>query len=630
MLLRGREFRREARQPVSRLFRDTAHSPRAAVQRLPPETGNREKAQMLAKHMAGEVAIVVGCLGLLAAACSEQKPLPTPTLIVTPEVMFPSPTPTARVEVTPTIPPTATPKPVEVSSSPVIKGEWSSRKEGFDIFFDASKAYSYVGSKADEHAHMLDLTMGTLNVGLMVTEDLIRYTLNPPNADGIVTRDPARLGTLKEKYGTTIQNNQMVVKNDQGRSVSIKDQLIIVSQAIKKNVGWAQEISMNGYGNFVVIVDESVVGGIAQVIRKSGKKDDKGNEILERYMWYNGNLVAYGEYQKAKAVTEGRVVKPDDLEFQLYSRTPLEVKEGRLLRDGKPVQLKGAVSVHFRDGPARDQAVQTLQEFKKDVDGILSLGGNYLILHLNIGPDFLARIEFKKSLLEGCKYAKDRGITVHLAPRAWGTLSDKWNPDTVAMDKLPADLLKEGWKALLSDEVYAKQLGENIDIITPTAEPAFRPDGVTYQEWPEIKKLFGEIHQIISDRTGNQKYVQAFAPPRFSAWINKNVTDDPPTGPNQIIEWHPYQGHMKNLNTTPKAELEKLQIKKIAVLVGEMGDNNSPDFIISEFQLFNSQGISYAIFPYKSSLSNIFSLVNKSGITERGYLASYSFRSGRF
>jgi hypothetical protein len=124
--MRGTVSHQEVEQVMSGLSHDMAHDPRLGVRWQPPKPGNWGKAYEFMKSRAGEAAVVMGCLGLLTAACDEQKPTPAPTPIVipdrmptftyTPQLIFPSPAPTTtevRPTVTSTVAPTSTPKPTE-------------------------------------------------------------------------------------------------------------------------------------------------------------------------------------------------------------------------------------------------------------------------------------------------------------------------------------------------------------------------------------------------------------------------------------------------------------------------------------------------------------------------------------
>lgn len=456
----------------------------------------------------------------------------------------------------------------ELFIPPILKGEWSSRKEGSDTYHDAAQAYWFVGSKNDEHAHLLDLQMGTLNVGVMVKEDLIALplTLKREGENVSVERDPRKLLALKEKYGALIMNNQ-------GEMAGVQEKLMAVRREIRNNKDWADEIDRNGYRNFFVIVQ---AGAIAQVIRR--RRDESGREILERFMWDEGKLVTYAEYQKTKAAKEGRTVKPEDLEFQLYSKSPLEVRDGKFWQDGKEVILVGGNSPHFADTFfLRNTAQTVITSFKNDVNYLKQAGGNTIAIQINSGDEWLGNKVYLESLLTAIEYAKSLGLFVTLTIRFRGKdiNNPNWGGDINVVDRQ----LVLDWEKLLQDPEVAARIGAGVDIFNPSSEPKFPSQtDRRLMTWDQLKPIYDQVASVIRAKTGKQNAIIALAPPDRAADVKQlveklNSGQSLGLGPNDVIDTHPYIKLGHDTYNVQKY-IPELVARQIPIIAGEIGWNN--------------------------------------------------------
>lgn len=489
----------------------------------------------------------------------------------------------------------------EIFIPPTLKGEWSSRKEGNDVYHDASKAFQYVGSRNDEHAHMLDLTMGTLNLGVMTKkeEDLIALPLTL-NADGTVTRSPKALLTLKEKYGSMIMNNQ-------GEMAGVQDRLMAVKREISGR--WGDEVDKNAFRNFIVIVEGAA---IAQVIRKTGKRDSNGDEILERFKVGDG----------------GKLV--DFKDFELYSKSPLEVRDGKIMKDGKIAELRGVLASHFLFQLSTDNPDRNLNNFKRDMDSLLRLGGKFVSMQLNFGSDYLNNPRYRETVAKAAEYAKSRGLIVELAPRGLGRKSNS-NFDGELFENWDEEVWFQAWNNLLSDPIYAQRLGACVDMFAPNPEAGLDKDGIRVLEWREIKPKIERINKLIRQRIRSD-VICTYSPPFWASDITP-VLGDPLGGDFNILEWHPYRNPMTQKKRDFDTDLQTLIAGKIPFIVGEFGGGiNSPKYlqayVLNQFQKFVERHIGFAYHPFNGENSDELSLIVKGDrTTMMGYIATIFHRA---
>jgi hypothetical protein len=488
----------------------------------------------------------------------------------------------------PTTTPTPTPPPFE-------KGAWLSWKErDGSVYHDASKAYQFVGSKNDEHAHLLDLTFGTLNVGVMVPEDLIALplTLQVDGNNVNVLREPQRIARLKETVAVRLTDNkELVAKIESARNALTKM--------------FPSEIE-RGLGDFFVIVENPTV---SQVIQR--KRNQRGEEELARFkVDGNGNLVRY----------QG---------FDLYSKAPLEVRDGKFWKDGREFIPRGAVTNNFLYRSSLDTPEVNLAIFKRDIDHLKRMGGGFVILHANFGPEFIGNQKWKNLLLGACEYAAKMGFIVELTPRGLGLNKDpkqpSWEADyTKVSDRFDSEALKQAWNSLLSDSELTSRLAASIHVFNPTPEPAYDTNKL---RWNVVKTVFADINRLIRDKIGNPNAICAYSPPRYGADIDE-VINDPPTGTNDALEWHPYEGTMGRIGRDFVADLQRLLDKRICTFVGEMGWDNSLQYVLRQFQTFSEKRIGWTLYFLNSKATDDITLVrNEAETTFRGYLATVFFRA---
>ncbi len=464
----------------------------------------------------------------------------------------------------------------------ISAGEWSSRKEGGDTYHDASKAYQYVGSQNDEHAHLLDLQMGTLNVGVMTNkeEDLIALplTLKRDGDNVSVLRDSKTLYTLKEKYGSMITNNQ-------GEMIGVQDKIMAVRREIRNNYSWADEIDKNGYRNFIVIIE---TGAIAQVIRRTGKKDKYGDEILERYkIDEGGKLVDFGEFER-------------------YSKSPLEVKEGKLWRDNVPIQLSGAVVTAYGHGPAFTDPVRILNtKVKPDIDNILKMGGKFAYFQFNEDLAIKGGSVQMENFLQGLEYAKNRGLTTELAINFRGYSADL--KGGIQIDNADINRTTVALRALFSDAGYAMRLAKSVDIFSPMAEPRWKEDGKTSTDWQHLTGIYNPAKQLIRMRIQNQNTIVALSPPDRATRVKELAEDQNfSLGKGDILEVHPYIGNDKSWGTINRTleYLDALNKKGITILAGEIGWTDpvgkTSDTVT---RVLNPLGIGYSYYPNADTIN---------------------------
>ena len=542
-------------------------------------------------------------VGMLLVACGVtptpiatpvpvNKALPTNQPVLT---MTPSATPTA----TPTAAPTAT-----LTATPIAvgNGEWTSRING-GVFHDASQAYQFVGSMNDEHKHLLDFTVGALNVGVRVKENLISAPLSRVEAGNQVhiEKDSAKLTKLKDQYATDIMRNASTMEG-------VWDQIMAARNAIANR--FLEEVNKDGFSSFYVIIED---GKTSQIIFR--KKDVQGK----------GELVRYKMDSSAKLV--------DYAEFELHSHARLEARDGRFWQGGKAVVLRGAVLNHFffRDGYKRSTIL-------RDIDTLVRMGSNHADFYLNAAR--FNDAQYLDDLKTAITYAHDTGLTVKTSFH-----SDGFDAQGEPMQVTVAD----GSKLSRNIETFFAKpqmlaVIDHIDIVNPLSEPLQSPstDGQFHGEWdvlkPGIEQGVRTVKKIFNEETG--KDVTVFYSGMDYGGNGTPCFQDPIRIPNCAIEVHPYQYYWKDgkperLANHPEkwqrpdveAYLDLIRRTGIPLDVGEMGYYEYLDsqLVDRRCQLMNKNGISGAFYAVDSNrLTNDPKyVVNYDGQTNMGDLMLY-------
>lgn len=531
----------------------------------------------------------------MVAACGVT---PTPTL---------APTSAATPTVTRTVAQPVTPTATQFA---ITKGEWVSRKEtDGGLYYDASIAYQFVGSKNNEHTHLLDLTFGTLNVGVMVSEDLITLPLTlQVNGDNVsVLKEPQKLAQLKDTVAVRLTSNTDFLR-----------QVLIVQDALRKLL---PAETQKGFGNSFVIIDGT---SIIQVIQKQ-KNPAGADELVHFKVDGNGDLVRYQD-------------------FELYSRSPLETREGKFWRDGKEFIPRGAVLPHFLYFRSILTPELNLENYKRDLNNLVRLGGNFVSLFINLGDEFVGNSNYRETLALACEYAKSRGLAVEITAKGYGRYDgpdaarrnfDSNNEAITRIDR--PDLLLEWWKNfLIKDKAYTKRLGASIDIINPAPEldavkTTENKVGLRLFQWTEIKDTFRKIHDTIQSETENSRFIRTYIPPYYASDMTE-VFNDPnrPHGFNEAFEWHPYQVPMKYYGRDVEKDSQSFTEKGLCTFVGELGADDPNSYVHKQLEVFVKVGMGFAFWSLISTSNLEYNLVaSGKGTTLRGYLAMIYFGKAR-
>jgi hypothetical protein len=491
---------------------------------------------------------------------------------------------------------------------PFAKGEWLAWKQNDgNVYHDASKAFQFVGSKNDEHAHLLDLTFGTLNVGMMVPEDLIALPL-ALQVDGNnvnVLREPQKIARLKETTSARLMGNKELITR--------------IETARRELTKMFPAETENGFGDFFVVVDNAI---ISQVVQK--RRNQRGEEELRHFKMDGNNITSYQE-------------------FELYSKSPLEVKDGKFWLEDKQFVPRGYVmdslsSSRILDRTRTKQIVDTANE---DVDWAKRLGGNFIHLFINIGQEHVESQNYRDAILGVLANAKNKGMRITVTPRTMGRHpSGLWEGDADKIDFLHVDEYKRNFRRLLSDEQFADRFIGLVDIFNPLGEPAYNMEGLPHKNkplidrvpfrlsWEQSKLFCDEVFKILNDKFPMNKILRAYSPPFWGTDV-RQLIQKLPTGDGWALEWHPYQGAMSGLQNQSLAwQLEEIKNKKICAYAGELGWIDPPHYTNGVLDRLATQGIGYAYYVMNTDGTQEFKAVAGSSLvtkapTQKGYLTIY-------